>query len=61
MDNQTTIYVYHDNTTINRCLATLTLVSVVYLAALKIRCGVQRLQIYKMSKDIEELKKAKGE
>lgn len=67
MDNKTTIYIYRDTAMvnaamkINRSLTTLTLVSFVCLAAMKIRCDIQRATIYKMSKDIEELKKAKGE
>jgi hypothetical protein len=46
---------------INRGLTALTLVSAVYFTVMNLRCEMQREQMDKMSNDIEELKKAKGE
>lgn len=48
-------------TTINHGLAALALAYAVRFTVTNLRCEKQRKQIEKMSKDIEELKKAKGE
>lgn len=48
-------------TKINHGLTALTCITAVYFAVVSIRCEMQRAQINKMSEDIEELKKAKGE
>lgn len=64
MDNKTTIYIYRDMAMANAAMKFnrgLTLALIVCLAAMKFRCDIQGAKIYKMSKDIEELKKAKGE
>lgn len=48
-------------TKINRCLTALSIVSVVYFAITNVRLELQNEQMDDMSRDIEELKKAKGE
>lgn len=48
-------------TKINHGLTALALVYAVCFTVTNLRCKKQREQIEKMSKDIEELKKAKGE